>query len=262
MSVNNFIKTIELNYPLALQEPWDNSGWQVKLPFKTNSVIAALSPSLNVVKEAISKNSSLIISHHPLFFKPVKSIKTSNPESDIIISLIKNNISLYSLHTPVDSAENGIADYWADILELSQKTAVAPILSPSNDKLEKNEGIGRQGVLEAHKSVEEIKEILNKNGISYFQTGGKLFNRYEKIYVVPGSGRSLLSKAEERSLFISSDLGYHDAEFAYRNNFTILNTSHFEIESVFRTIMERVNKSLDDRVEFLHSSEDKDYYIF
>lgn len=123
----HLIREIERLFPVTIQESWDNSGWQIKLNNSFKKIIIALSISQEVVNEAIEKEADLIITHHPLFFKAQKSIVSGRGSSDTIIKLIQKNISLYSTHTPADAAPNGIADTWADKLNLTKKTLVEPI---------------------------------------------------------------------------------------------------------------------------------------
>ncbi|MFO7734750.1 MAG: Nif3-like dinuclear metal center hexameric protein [bacterium] len=114
-------------YPLSSQKSWDNSGWQISLPVDNDKdILAAVSLSPAVVSEAVEKNVGLIITHHPLFFKTVKSINHKDTRGKMIAELVKEGISVFSLHTPVDSLYPGIADYWSEVLSLEDVCPVAP----------------------------------------------------------------------------------------------------------------------------------------
>ena len=93
MMIENFIVNLEKSFPLSTQEKWDNSGWQIKVPAKNDSILTALSISDDIIDEAIDKNVSLILTHHPLFFKSVSHINYSKTPGKFLYKLIKNDIS-------------------------------------------------------------------------------------------------------------------------------------------------------------------------
>ena len=90
------------------QLSWDNSGSQIEFKEKTDSVVLGLDLTDNLVEKAIETNSKLIITHHPMFFSGTKSIIEGSYLGDNIIKLIKNNISVFSYHTSMDIANNGV----------------------------------------------------------------------------------------------------------------------------------------------------------
>jgi len=82
-------------------------------------ILTALNPTLEVAKEAKKKGCSLIVSHHPLFKKPVNDLVEGDYYSDIIRYLIKNDISLISFHTSYDLAVGGVSYLLAEALGLT-----------------------------------------------------------------------------------------------------------------------------------------------
>ncbi len=116
----NIINKLECQYPRELSEDWDNSGWQVVDPdIEVTGILVCLDPTIDVVREAEELQCNLIISHHPLLFKKLKSVNTMTPEGKIIIELAQKKIFLYSAHTNLDIASGGINDYLAGLLKLS-----------------------------------------------------------------------------------------------------------------------------------------------
>ena len=109
IKVNNIIKEMELLAPTYLKEDFDNVGLMVGDKNKeVKKVLLALDCTLKVIEEAKKENVELIITHHPLIFKRPSSITTDTLQGKKIIELIKNDISLYSSHTNLDSVENGL----------------------------------------------------------------------------------------------------------------------------------------------------------
>ena len=108
--VSKIIKKIEEFAPLETMQKWDNSGWQINLGIEdTNRILLALDVTNSTVDEAINKKCDMIISHHPVFFNPIKEI-----DSPYIIKAIQNNIQVYSAHTNLDIAQGGVSEYLAE----------------------------------------------------------------------------------------------------------------------------------------------------
>ena len=100
--------------PAYLTESWDNVGLQIgDSNSSIHNVMISLDITEEIVQEAILRNVDLIITHHPLIFKPLQRIVSSNPMGRVIQLMIKNNIALYCSHTNLDIANNGTNDVLA-----------------------------------------------------------------------------------------------------------------------------------------------------
>ena len=190
IKVNNIIKEMELLAPTYLKEDFDNVGLMVGDKNKeVKKVLLALDCTLKVIEEAKKENVELIITHHPLIFKRPSSITTDTLQGKKIIELIKNDISLYSSHTNLDSVENGLND------------TIVSILGFDNSKiLEKNKrddkaGLGR--IVSLNESIQledlisKIKKSLNINNLRVVK--GK--DKVNKIAIINGSGQDFIGKA-------------------------------------------------------------------
>ncbi len=132
MRIKDIINTIEQLAPLSLQESYDNSGVQVGDVFQeAKGALVCIDVTENVVDEAISLGCNLIISHHPLLFRSVKSITGRNYIERCVIKALKNDIVIYSSHTSLDNAEDGVNYKLAEMLGLQD----VRILSPMSDSL-------------------------------------------------------------------------------------------------------------------------------
>lgn len=94
------------------------------------------------VDYAAQNNVDMIVTHHPLIFKPLKSIVMSELSGRKIIKLIENGLNLYSIHTNLDSSKDGLNDYILELLEV-KKYKIIDI--NANDE---TAGIGRMYTLE------------------------------------------------------------------------------------------------------------------
>jgi dinuclear metal center YbgI/SA1388 family protein len=114
--------------PVSFQESYDNSGLQYGDPeSEINSALLSLDVTEEVVDEAIALGCNLIISHHPVIFKPLKTITGRTFVERIVIKAIKNDIAIYSCHTNLDAVESGVSVKMAEKLGLKDIRALAPL---------------------------------------------------------------------------------------------------------------------------------------
>lgn len=128
MKISEIISVIEEVAPLPLQESYDNAGLQVGN--KNNEATGALlciDVTEDIIDEAIENGLNLVISHHPLIFKSIKSITGKNYIERAIIKAIKNDIAIYSAHTNLDNAFGGVNFKIAEKLGLSDIKVLSPI---------------------------------------------------------------------------------------------------------------------------------------
>lgn len=119
VACSELISFMEKRFPLELQESFDNSGFLVGDADKVISkALVCLDVNINVIEEASEYGADIIISHHPLIFKPMKCITSSDNTGRCIMELIKRNIALYSSHTCFDNARGGMNDILANMMGL------------------------------------------------------------------------------------------------------------------------------------------------
>lgn len=106
--------------PVVLAEAWDNPGLQIGDPAsEVTRVMVALDPTPDVVDSALKASCQLLVTHHPLIFKPLKSISTATPQGALIQKAIRGGLSIVSLHTNYDIADGGLNDLLARKIGLS-----------------------------------------------------------------------------------------------------------------------------------------------
>ena len=259
IKVNNIINEMELLAPTYLKEDFDNVGLMVGDKNKeVKKVLLALDCTLKVIEEAKKENVELIITHHPLIFKRPSSITTDTLQGKKIIELIKNDISLYSSHTNLDSVENGLND------------TIVSILGFDNSKiLEKNKrddkaGLGRivslKESIQLEDLISKIKKSLNINNLRVVK--GK--DKVNKIAIINGSGQDFIGKAVAlgADCIITGDTTYHFASDYKEMEISILDVGHFASEQItFFNVMENLKEKFKD-VEFITSTVEEDPVSF
>ena len=121
MKTGEIIKYLEHWAPPGAAWEKDNIGVQVGSGNRNISkIFLCLELNEKALKEAIKKNCNFIITHHPFIFTPLKRIDTSNHQSQLIETLIKNDITLYSAHTNLDFTKGGVSFKLAEVLGLKE----------------------------------------------------------------------------------------------------------------------------------------------
>ena len=134
MKIAGIIKSIESLAPLQLQETYDNSGFLVgDIETEFTKALVSLDTTEEVIDEAIKKGCNLIISHHPLIFGKLSKIAANNVTGKCIIKAIKNDISIYAVHTNIDNVATGVNAKLCEKLEIKN----CKILKPKKNILKK-----------------------------------------------------------------------------------------------------------------------------
>ncbi|WAM33003.1 Nif3-like dinuclear metal center hexameric protein [Caldicellulosiruptor morganii] len=119
VSVQEIAAYLENYFPRKLSYDWDNAGLQVgSFSAKVDSVLICVDVTEDILNEAKDLGAGLIVSHHPLIFQGLKSIKNDTPEGRLIAEAIKSDISILSFHTNADVSKCGINYYLAKLLNL------------------------------------------------------------------------------------------------------------------------------------------------
>ena len=150
--------------PLALAEEWDNVGLLVGDPDSAiNRVMTCLTITPESAAEAVAKQADLIVTHHPLPFRPLKRITTEQTAGRLLLQLIKAGIAVISPHTAFDSALNGINAQLAERFQLSHARPLMPAENSSElgagRMAEATPGTTLQNLLEQAKSEFALPQI-------------------------------------------------------------------------------------------------------
>lgn len=235
--IHSFIKELANE---SLAESWDNVGLMLGDENQdVRRILVCLDVTTSVVEEAKIKNIDLIISHHPLIFKGIKNIDFNNFKGNIVKELIKNDISVISAHTNLDSAEFGLNDYLAKLLNLEEIQVLVP------SKTDTNVGLGRLGKLPESMNLEEfityVKEKLDLKFVKLVRANDKKIN---KIAILGGSGASFIYNLPEVDIYLTGDIGYHEAVDAVELNQNLLDIGHFA-EKQSKELLKRYLEDLE-----------------
>ena len=134
LKIKDITDYLECLAPLSQAEEFDNVGLLIgNEQAEVTGVLVTLDTLETVVDEAIAKECNLIVSFHPIIFKGLKKITQNTYVERVVTKAIQNNIAIYSMHTALDNAINGVSGKMAAILSLQNKR----ILIPKSNTLKK-----------------------------------------------------------------------------------------------------------------------------
>lgn len=241
--VYNFLDTIA---PYNTQLPWDNSGLMVgNIDREVKSVLLCLDCTNDVIRQAVSKGINLIISHHPLIFRPVSSIKEGTP----IYNAIKNDITVISAHTNLDIAHCGVNDALCHALNIEN---VKPLVA-------ENVPIMRVGEVSSC-SVKQFANFCRKvldNSVKYVDCNGNV----EKVAVCSGAGGEYIYDVANAGVdtFVTGEAKHHEYLDAKRLGVNLIVAGHFATEKVvLKSLGEKMRNAFPDCI--IETADEKNPY--
>ncbi len=245
--INNIITFLEKTAPLNLKESWDNVGLLVgDRNMETEKIVFSMDLTDSAIDMAIKNGAKMIVTHHPLIFKPLHKVNTDTVKGKKIMKCIKHDISVYTAHTNLDSCLSGTSDVLCDLLEVKNKK-VANITDESTGA-----GLGRFGTLSSTMTLETFLVHIKEKGftnIKYAVDKEGLSKPINKVCVSTGSFYfdGLLAACKENcDVYITGDVKYHDVQEGYDRNIAIIDLGHYKSElPVFQPIMDKITKYFD-----------------
>lgn len=127
-TVGDWLTILDRFFPPSLAEPWDNVGLQAgDRSWPADRVLVALDPTLEVIREASARGCGLLITHHPLVFRPLAGLDLANPVARAVGEALAAEAAVVACHTNADAARPGVSDALAEALGLE----VSAVLRPS-----------------------------------------------------------------------------------------------------------------------------------
>ena len=225
--LGDIIVVLEQLAPLALAESWDNVGLLVG---DRNRVIQTAMTCLTItpesVAEAVDRGAELIVTHHPLPFRPVQTITSDTAAGKLLLELIGAGIAVYSAHTAYDSAHAGINQHLAHGLGLQE---IEPLVPADDGEV----GSGRFGLSDQPQDLRELayrtKTFLNIDAV---RVTGDDEHPCTRVAIACGSGGSFLAAAHEAGCdaMVTGEASFHSCLEAKALGIGLILAGHFASE--------------------------------
>jgi len=240
MRCDNIIKKLERLAPVSYACEWDNPGLLAgRREKEVEKVFLALDATDEVIDQAVKRGTDLLITHHPLIFKPMKKINDDDFIGRRVLKLIQNDISYYAMHTNFDIAPGCMADLAAERLKLGDRS----VLEPSVEHEGEVYGVGKTGRLPWKMSLEELGAyVKGAFQLPFVTVYGlrELTGPIERVAVSPGAGGSMVKHGIKAGaqVLITGDIGHHDGIDAVANGMAVIDAGHYGLEHLFMDFME------------------------
>ena len=257
VTVSNIVSYLQTIAPPALAESYDNVGLLIGDENKeVHKILVALDVDEAVAKEAKELGADMIVSHHPLLFKPLYRITSDDAVSKTAMALIKHDIALFAMHTNLDSVSFGLCDLFLD--KIAKTKHRAPIEGDGEN------GIGRFAKLECAVSLKDmlrhIEQTFSLHTVRYVGDEDIILSR---IAVCNGSGADYIyqAKAMGADCYISGDIKYHHARFSYENHMALIEIPHYAAEKIFIPYaVEKLTRQFGEQISVASSKENIDVW--
>lgn len=236
--------------PVSMACDWDNPGLLAGRSGKeVQKILLALDATDEVVEEAVRTGADLLLTHHPLIFKPVKKINDEDFIGRRLLKLIQSDISYYAMHTNFDAAPGCMADLAADRLGLKYQQILEPmgkVLDPVSGR-EKAYGIGKYGELETELTIQELAEHIKRMyEIPFVTVYTDKFShkKVKRVAICPGAGGSTIQAAltAQADVYVTGDISHHTGIDSVAGGMAVIDAGHYGIEHIFMDFMEKYLK--------------------
>lgn len=236
--------------PQSTKLEYDNVGLLIgNEDHEVSKIITCLDVTPDIINEAIESGADLVVAHHPLIFRKLSRITSSDSIGALIYRLIRNDIHLIAAHTNLDAAPGGVSFVLAERLGLRQIQFLKPG-GPTDAGIDTGaiysngpaSGFGAigelPGIMSTHSFLSLVGDRLGSGGIRYSGSPAQVKN----VAVCGGAGSFLAEEAMGKGAdaFVTADLKYHDF-FTGTDSFLLVDAGHYETEVP-------INKVLRDRL--------------
>ncbi|MHC4556209.1 MAG: Nif3-like dinuclear metal center hexameric protein [Planctomycetota bacterium] len=176
MNVKHIAAVIKEIFPLELAQDWDNVGLLIGDERRNvKNVLLTIDVTSEVVTEAKRLKTDLIVSYHPVIWDGLKKVTAEGPSS-VVYDLIRSEISVFSIHTALDSAVGGVNDGLAEIIGICEVEPIGDYVgNPTGDNYK----------LVAFVPVKSMAKVSN----AVFAAGAGAIGKYSNCgFVAEGTG--------------------------------------------------------------------------
>ena len=253
MKIQEVVCALERFAPLPLQEDYDNAGLQLGLTDvqEVSGALLCLDVTEAVVDEAVALGCNVIVSHHPLIFRPLRHITDENQVQRTVRKAIVNNIAIVSMHTNLDNAVGGVN--W----KIAEKLGAAPL--HDNEPAEGKSGLFVGELAEPLAAADFIEKLKTTFGVECVMANELLRRPIKKVAICGGAGSFYLGEAisSGADAFVTGEMHYHEY-FGHEQEIQIAVIGHYQSEQftceLLKEILERDCSGLKCHITSLNTN--------
>lgn len=227
MKLSEIMEKIEKRMPKRWAEEWDNPGLQAgSADSNVRKIALALDASDAAVHEAAAAGCQLLFTHHPILFRPIRSVTDENYAGRAVTAAIREGVAIYAAHTNWDSSPEGVNFTLASLLCLKNLSPLAPSAGGAW-------GMGAVGDFDAPVDLKKLAALLKERWrLSNFTLYGDPRREIKRAAIGGGACQEFWreAKALGADVFITADLSYHFREEAASAGLLLAACDHGEME--------------------------------
>ncbi len=219
--------------PSSLAEKNDPIGLQIgSLKGEVTGILLTVDVTLEACKLALKEGINLIISHHPLIYRPLQRIISEEYPGSVVYFAIKEGVNVISWHTPLDKVPWGVSSALAEKLDLTIEKVIDPEVNFGPQY-----GLGVVAKLKKPVKIAKLANLIRKKFGSWVMVVGNDEEEIEHLAIGGGSCFFLIEKLRKMNInaLLTSDVKYHDAIKAKEEGFHLLIIDHGVGEQFFLT---------------------------
>ncbi len=237
-TVKELYDYLDETIPRSLSCEWDNDGLMLcpDLFAKAQKVLLALDATDEVAEYAVENGFDVIVTHHPLIFKPLHALSVSDPVARRALYLAKNGVSVMSFHTRLDARSGGVNDMLAKRLGVIGAVPFGP----------EGEKLGRFGVLPKPMDFRMfcgmVCEALGADAVSAI--GGK--KEVRMIALLGGGGKDFVDSAIAcgADVLVTGEVTYNVMLEAKARGLCLITAGHYHTEA---PVLDALGGSIQER---------------
>ena len=238
VKIKEVLSALERFAPLPLQESWDNAGLQVGLTeTEVSGALLCLDVTEKIIDEAVRKGCNLIVSHHPLLFRGLKTISDLTDVQRTVMKAIREGVCVVSMHTNMDNAQGGVNYKMAQRLGLQNVGFLQP---KTVEGVEAGSGI--IGELPEPQAADDFVLAVKKAfGVECAMCNELLRRPVRRVALCGGAGDFMLDDAlrARADAFVTGEMHYHQY-FGYEQQIQICVIGHYQSEQFTPEIFEEI----------------------
>ncbi|TBU50064.1 NIF3-like protein-like protein [Dichomitus squalens] len=235
--VRSFCKIMERIAPLRFAEKWDNVGLILEAPYvrpNANRVLLTIDLTPQVVEEALSTPTAIVVAYHPPIFKPVPALTLATPLHASLLRCAAAGVSVYTPHTALDSVTDGINDWLCTRVADSLRDInwSARFIGPAFP-----DGLGGVGRVVTLKQPMALADLCSKVRTELELTSVQVaYARPERekvqistIAICAGSGGSMLLGVDA-DVYFTGEMSHHEVLAAIQSGHNVILCGHTNTE--------------------------------
>ncbi len=270
ITVQRVLQALQEIAPLEYAEDWDNVGLLLEpVPRdrqNVSSILLTIDLTEPVIAEACELSSQLVVAYHPPIFHPLSRLTQADPRHRLLLRAIGARIAVYSPHTALDAAPDGVNDWLADGLPAGRRASIgSSSSSPSGTDVPESSPVGQGRMLELDEPVvldeiiNRVKQHLGLDSLRVAAARGHAEGvKIQRIALCAGSGTQVVSGTDAQ-VYLTGEMGHHDVLAALEAGRSVILCEHTNTERGYLPkLRDRLRSLLGESVRVEVSARDSE----